>query len=113
MSESLPPFEFLLTCSRSSLREYQLAKLNRIAEERKGIRDVLEQWVEETALLMLADWIEKYGPAMVVLLNGHHPLIAEQDAQAMPSGERDRNPALGAGDHAFRNTRKLRKLSKG
>lgn len=112
MSQALPPFEFLLTCSRTSLREYQLSKLNGITEARKEIRDVLERWVEETALSMLAEWIGEHGAAMVVLLNGHHPLIAESDAQPVPGGNGNGDPALRAGDHALRDARKLRKLPK-
>jgi hypothetical protein len=52
-----PPWEFLLSASRTSLQSYELSRLNHAANLRKEIGALLDQWLEENACAMLARWL--------------------------------------------------------
>jgi hypothetical protein len=52
-----PPWEFLLTASRSSLQSYELSRLSHAANLRKEISQLLDSWVEENSAAMLARWL--------------------------------------------------------
>jgi hypothetical protein len=62
-----PPWEFLLSASRSSLQSYELSRLSHAANLRKEIGALLDQWLEENACAMLARWLmeqrERPAPA--------------------------------------------------
>jgi hypothetical protein len=49
-----PPWEFLLSASRTSLQSYELTRLNHAANLRKEIGTLLDQWLDENASAMLA-----------------------------------------------------------
>jgi hypothetical protein len=51
---SQPPWEFLLSASRSSLQSFELSRLSHAANLRKEIGALLDQWMEENAAAMLA-----------------------------------------------------------
>jgi hypothetical protein len=46
MSDTRPPLDYLATCSKASLEAFELARLNRAANLRKELRDILEEWIE-------------------------------------------------------------------
>ena len=52
-----PPWEFLLSASRSSLQSYELSRLSHAANLRKEIGALLDLWVEENSAAMLARWL--------------------------------------------------------
>ena len=52
-----PPWEFLLSASRTSLQSYELSRLSHAANLRKEIGALLDQWLEENACAMLARWL--------------------------------------------------------
>jgi len=52
--KTLPPWEFLLSASRSSLQSYELSRLSHAANLRKEIGALLDEWLEENACAMLA-----------------------------------------------------------
>jgi len=52
-----PPWEFLLSASRTSLQSYELSRLSHAANLRKEISALLDQWLEENASAMLARWL--------------------------------------------------------
>ena len=52
-----PPWEFLLSASRTSLQSYELSRLSHAANLRKEIGTLLDQWLEENACAMLARWL--------------------------------------------------------
>jgi hypothetical protein len=52
-----PPWEFLLSASRTSLQSYELSRLGHAANLRKEIGALLDQWLEENASAMLARWL--------------------------------------------------------
>ena len=49
-----PPWEFLLSASRNSLQSFELSRLAHAANLRKEIVALLDQWMEENAVAMLA-----------------------------------------------------------
>ncbi|MEQ1474325.1 MAG: hypothetical protein ABLQ96_10900 [Candidatus Acidiferrum sp.] len=52
-----PPWEFLLSASRTSLQSYELTRLSHAANLRKEIGTLLDQWLEENTCAMLARWL--------------------------------------------------------
>jgi hypothetical protein len=55
-----PPWEFLLSASRTSLQSYELSRLSHAANLRKEISALLDQWIEENSAAMLARWLMDY-----------------------------------------------------
>jgi hypothetical protein len=53
-SSSTPPWEFLLSASRTSLQSYELSRLSHAANVRKEIAQLLDVDLEESANAMLA-----------------------------------------------------------
>jgi hypothetical protein len=49
-----PPWEFLLSASRTSLQSYELSRLSHVANVRKEIGQLLDIYVEESSNAMLA-----------------------------------------------------------
>jgi hypothetical protein len=56
-----PPWEFLLSASRTSLQSYELSRLSHAANLRKEIGALLDQWMEENSAAMLARWLMDQG----------------------------------------------------
>jgi hypothetical protein len=54
---SSPPLEYLLTSSQSGLENFGLGKMNKIANLRLEIHDVVEEWIEAETQYRLARWI--------------------------------------------------------
>ncbi len=54
MSESKPPLKYLADCSEASLESFELSRLNQIANLRKELREVLDEWVEAEVQVRLA-----------------------------------------------------------
>jgi hypothetical protein len=52
-----PPLEYLVTSSQASLEAFELARLNRCANLRKELRDVIEEWLQMEVDARLARWI--------------------------------------------------------
>jgi len=77
-----PPWEFLLSASRTSLQSYELSRLSHAANLRKEIGALLDLWMEENSAAMLARWLMEQGeraqqvqedplPGEVLPTNGH------------------------------------------
>lgn len=62
-----PPFEYLLECSRTSLRSFISKKLNSSANLRKELNEVLSEWVEARALAILGEWFVVHGEKLIAL----------------------------------------------
>ncbi len=73
-----PPWEFLLSASRTSLQSYELSRLSHAANLRKEIGALLDQWLEENAAAMLARWLmeqrERPSQALDLASTGEPPL---------------------------------------
>ena len=52
-----PPWEFLLSASRTSLQSFELSRLSHAANLRKEIAALLDEWIEENSSAMLARWL--------------------------------------------------------
>jgi hypothetical protein len=52
-----PPWEFLLSASKTSLQSYELSRLSHAANLRKEIGQLLDSWLDENAAAMLARWL--------------------------------------------------------
>ena len=52
-----PPLEYLVTSSQVALESFELARLNRTANLRKEMREILEEWVQMEVDARLARWI--------------------------------------------------------
>ena len=52
-----PPWEFLLSASRTSLQSFELSRLSHAANLRKEITQLLDSWLEENSAAMLARWL--------------------------------------------------------
>jgi hypothetical protein len=57
MRDSEAPIEYLVTSSQTSLEAFELARLNRCANLRKELREVLEEWLQMEVDARLARWI--------------------------------------------------------
>jgi hypothetical protein len=51
------PLEYLVTSSEDALETFELSRLNRSANLRKELRDVVEEWIEAEIQSRLARWI--------------------------------------------------------
>lgn len=83
MASEPPPLEYLLECSQGRLKSFLLAKLNRSANHRKDVRDLLDKWVEERALALLSEWLLAHGAELLAKLG------APQEQPAMPKAIED------------------------
>ncbi|HEY2460415.1 MAG TPA: hypothetical protein VGI16_06395 [Candidatus Acidoferrum sp.] len=52
-----PPWEFLLSASRTSLQSYELSRLGHAANLRKEMTQLLDTWLEENSAALLARWL--------------------------------------------------------
>src|SRR5437588_12650803 len=64
-STSFPPLSFLLGASTNSLEDLELAALNRRANLAKAVRYELEQWIEQSAAVMVARWMVENREALM------------------------------------------------
>ncbi len=71
-----PPWEFLLSASRTSLQSYELSRLSHAANLRKEIGNLLDLWIEENSSAMLARWLMEHRE--------HSVAVAEVPAPAEP-----------------------------
>jgi len=88
-----PPWEFLLTASRTTLQSYELSRLSHAANLRKEIASLLDQYLDENANALVARWLieqrersvraaeSEPDPAPTVSRNGHaasHNFLADR-----------------------------------
>ena len=57
MRDPQSPLEYLVTSSQTSLEAFELARLNRAANLRKELRDVLDEWMQTEIDARVARWI--------------------------------------------------------
>jgi hypothetical protein len=56
---SVPPWDYLHQASIPSLESYELSRLNHAANMRREIGALIEQWVEDMAHALLAQWVRE------------------------------------------------------
>jgi hypothetical protein len=89
LHKTQPPWEFLLSASRTSLQSYELSRLSHAANLRKEIGALLDQWLEENACAMLARWLMEQR---------EHPV---QMLATAPAGESTQKSAHVVSDNFF------------
>ncbi|MGH9727035.1 MAG: hypothetical protein ACRD4V_00400 [Candidatus Acidiferrales bacterium] len=57
MKTTKPMLDYLATCSQTSLESFQLARLNDLANLRKQMIEIVDQWVESDIQARIAEWI--------------------------------------------------------
>jgi len=57
MERTRPPLDYLLTCSSAGLESFEMSRLNRIANLRRELRDVLDDWMEAEVNARVARWL--------------------------------------------------------
>lgn len=57
---AIPPLDFVLEASLTSLQDFELASLNRRANLSRAVMIEIDQWIEESARAMLARWMLTY-----------------------------------------------------
>jgi len=57
MENTRPPLEYLLTCSEAGLESFEMSRLNRVANLRRELRDVLDEWMEAEVNARVARWL--------------------------------------------------------
>jgi hypothetical protein len=62
-----PPWDFLLSASRTTLQSYELSRLSHAANLRKEIVNLVNNWVEENSNAMLARLLMDRGEEQVCL----------------------------------------------
>jgi hypothetical protein len=56
---NIPPWDYLHQASIPSLESYELSRLNHAANARREIGALIEQWVEDMAHALLAQWVRE------------------------------------------------------
>jgi len=56
MGSALSAFEYLATCSEPAVESYELSRLNRAANLRKTVRQLIEEWIQCEVEAQLAHW---------------------------------------------------------
>jgi len=57
MGQDHPPVDFLVSSSNTSLEEFELARLNKAANLRKELREIVDEWVDAEVDGRVARWI--------------------------------------------------------
>jgi hypothetical protein len=57
MGSAEPPFEYLITSSQASLESFELSRLNAVANLRKELRQIVDEWIEAEIEARMARWI--------------------------------------------------------
>ena len=73
MSENDDLIAFLLSGSRTGLQNAMLGRLADSRNRRKEIIELLDLWVEETALAALYQWFAAHGEELAARLNAPCP----------------------------------------
>jgi len=94
LSRTQPPWEFLLSASRTSLQSYELSRLSHAANLRKEIAALLDQWMEENSAAMLARWL---------IEQRERPLHLEEISSAAEVLPKSGHPGHSVSDNVFAN----------
>jgi hypothetical protein len=98
MSDSQPPFEYLVTSSREAVEGYELSRLNRIANLRKELRQIVDEWIAAETDARVARWIldcrrALEGDSESPQLSAIRALPADQTSMLFPPLRTEASPA--------------------
>jgi hypothetical protein len=109
------PFEYLLTSSGASIESFHLSRLNAVANLRKELHELFEEWVEAEVQARLAQWLlarknsENLAAAGSITIASTENLNAQIAATPSASRSPTRSPTrtttrrTGAADSAARS----------
>jgi hypothetical protein len=100
------PLEYLLECSKSSLNSFLLAQLNKSANSRKEMKDVMAEWIEAWALALFAEWLIVRGEELVALAASSVGTIVEPELPNERAVETKRKHELWRSEQGFRKARR-------
>ena len=111
-----PPMQYLRECSDSSLRHYEVIKLEHVANLRRELRVLWDEMLEESSLALLARWmiehraclrsrVQTVEPALAMLGEPPPPTVPPMDCDQrqgeggplpanIPAAAAARSPAL-------------------
>jgi hypothetical protein len=105
------PFEYLLTSSGASIESFHLSRLNAVANLRKELHELFEEWVEAEVQARLAQWLlarknsENLAAAGSITIasteNRNAQIAATPSTSRSPTRSRTRRTA--AADYAARS----------
>lgn len=95
MDRPVPPIAYLLDCSKLSLQEFWNVQLNDSANRRKDLQKLLPEWIEATAMALLAEWLSLYGETLIAAA-GASPEEREKLLAALRIGDTDQLAEMGA-----------------
>jgi len=90
MGSARPPFEYLISSSQASLESYELSRLNAVANLRKELRQIVDEWVEAEIEARMARWIldrrrlESSEPASPLPMLPHADTATRPSVEALP-----------------------------
>ena len=95
MSAPLKPWEYLATCSRAGLEEYQLAQMNIVAKQRKIIEAEVDRLVEAASNAEIARLVRDNAEELAIMGAAQQVFKFEEtwETQPEPDTARDRIPA--------------------
>ena len=73
-----PPWDYLHDASIPSLESFELSRLNHAANIRREIGALIDQWIEDTAQALLAQWVRE---DRAVTRSAIHPFKAKPQAE--------------------------------
>ncbi|HKV03488.1 MAG TPA: hypothetical protein VJO53_00115 [Candidatus Acidoferrales bacterium] len=82
MGAARPPLGYLETCSEAALESMELSRLNRAANLRKELREILEDWIESEVDARMARWLLEYRRA-----HAEQPGDFQTESRALAPGE--------------------------
>ncbi len=84
-NEKVPPLEYLLACSKTSLHSFWLLQMNREANLRKELLALEKEWIEATALALLAEWFRVHGEALMAAIISPPDPNHQREAACFPA----------------------------
>jgi hypothetical protein len=102
---SPPPLEYLVTSSQAGLENFELGKMNQIANLRKELGDLIEEWIEAETQSRLARWIlecrrTQDAAARTQMSERDAPLLVEDIAASLlPPSDRQPEPPEARSPH--------------
>lgn len=101
-----PPIAYLFERSKARLHEFHVKQLNKSANSRKELLSVAQQWVEERAMALLAEWLIQHGEELVVLASEPRKTEEEKMPDALPVAKPQRFEFWRHGERRYSSRRR-------
>jgi len=105
-----PPWDYLHDASDPSLESFALSRLNHAANIRREIEALIDQWIEDTAQALLAQWVRE---DRTMTYSAIHPVKAKPQAEFAFADPVPSPRMLRSADRTVRFTRRPRPIDCG